>query len=124
MSFFSEPDDKPGVAQILSDTERTPTGDRAGQVWLRAKDNTSPKRFSPLFAIPDAIAWLAGAGLFARLVLLTQVGIQIGFVNQVSAIVGLGVVATVLTYIVSRMRPSERFYRVVLFTFGILIAVL
>jgi hypothetical protein len=121
MSFFQEPTNTEGVNQIID------SGDGQGKnakAWLNTKDNSSKPRFSVWCVGADAVAWLAGAGVLARLTLLIQKALELSLLPEVSAILFLLICSSVLFYCVYRMRPSDRFYRLVLFTFGILIAVL
>lgn len=118
-AFFNEPTNSDGVNQIIDN------GDGQGnnaKAWLHVNDATSKPRFSVWTVGADAIAWLAGAGVLGRLTLLINTGLQMSLYPEVVAILFLLVTASVLFYTVYRMRPSDRFYRLILFTFGLIIA--
>lgn len=119
-----EPTDSPGVGQILTDTTTGEDSSNQGQVWLRAQDNTSPKRFSPWTVGADAVAWLAGAAVFARVVVLVQRAIGLGMVSDVVASLALLTAVAIILYALSRTRKTDRLYHLVLFTIGVLIAIL
>jgi hypothetical protein len=121
MSFFDEPQDKSGSNQIVDSA--TDEGNRS-KAWLTTKDSTSTRQPSVFTITADAVVWLAGAGLFARLVLLTNAALSYGLIPQYPAFFALLLAAVVLTYAVSKLQPNDRFYRLTLFTFGILLAVL
>ena len=121
MSFFQESEDKPGASQIIDSA--TDEGNRS-KAWLTTKDSTSYRPPSPYIITADAVVWLAGAGLFARLVLLTNSALAFGLIPEYPAFFALILAAVVLTYAVSRLQPNDRFYRLTLFTIGILLAVL
>lgn len=120
-SFFQEPTNTEGVNQIIDN------GDGQGnnaKAWLNTRDNSSRPRFNLWLVGADAVAWLAGAGVLARVALLIQRGLELSLFPEVPAVLFLLTCATVIFYSVYRMRPSDRFYRLVLFTFGILLAIL
>lgn len=127
MPFFDEPTDKPGASQILNDTQTTEVGQNTGQVWLKTRDNTSPRRLSVWTAGADAIVWLTSAGLVARGVLFIQRLIELGIVANtpaVLALVAFALFSIFLCYKRFTKDPTSVTYRISLFTMGLILALL
>lgn len=142
MALFDEPKNRPGTAQVLTEVNKNPNGDKTSQVWLNVPDNNKDNHFqqtivntltlpSGLFSIvADSVLWLSISALVYKFISFVNHLIAIGLLNAqpatlVLALVGFPLLAVVLL-VYSRI-PNARglvVYRISLFVFGLLLGLL